>query len=226
MKKLRKVLHNEMKTLRKILRNEDGFAVSLIILVVALFAVVIAAMTIAGRSTSTTGSEQAGKVHASVIVQQGNNLKGGFDVMINGKSIAINQITFDNAANTGLFHPTDGTVPEQIPPSEALVTATNKWVFKRDNNGDAVVKLKGIGLDANADYVIALVDLKSAVCEQINKMLYGTSNVPSVTIASTAWNTPETAVDLSADDNVDRRPYQCVKTSDDKYVYYQVIVEQ
>jgi len=218
--------------MKKILRNEKGFAVSMIILVIALFAIIIAAMAIAGRGTNVTGSEQTAKVHASTIIQQGNNLKTGFDYMISNKAIDISTITFNADDNTGLFHPTDGGVPQQFPPKEALKTTDNDWVYKRNNNGNAVVKLKGVGTDAGEDYVVALVDIKKSVCEQINKALYGSTYIPPTTAGSstaTNWNTAATEINLSyeTNDKIKQKPELCIKTTNEnKYVYYKAVYEQ
>lgn len=207
-------------------KNQAGFAIGTILLIVALIAVISGAIALASRSTNTSTAEQSAKVLASTVVQQGTTMRGGFEkMMVSGLSIAT--VTFDTTAATGLFNPTDGGAVQQFPPAESLLTTTNQWVYKVDGSSNAVVKLKGIGVTATEDYMIALADLKQAVCEQINKLLYGSTTVPTLSVGAAAdWNTAVTTLDLSADNAVDKKPEQCVKTTDSKYVFYKTVVEK
>ena len=209
----------------KRIRNQNGFAIGAILLVVALIAIVAAAFVIAGRTSSATSAEQSSKVMAATMVQQGINMRNGFDKML-ASGLTADTITWDTTAVTGIFNPTDGGAVEQFPQADALLTTTNQWVYKI-SAGSPVVKIKGIGIDATADNAVVLVDLKAGVCQQINKLLYGSTAIPAPAAGTAAdWGTAATAIDLSADAAVEKKPDACIKTTDAKYVYYKVLREQ
>jgi hypothetical protein len=199
--------------------NERGFAVGAILLAVVLMSVVAAAMVLGNRGPSGSAGDHASKVNAATIIQQGTNLRMGFDVM-QARGIAPASVTFDATANTGLFNPNAGGAQPQTAPASAQTTVA-AWAYHS-------AKIVGVGTTAGVDYVVALGKLRDTVCTQINLALYNSATIPASGVASAAWTTGST-LDLSAGvTGIDNRPEGCVSTTGgtDDNVYYTVTAAQ
>lgn len=210
---------------RRYVRCEKGLAPIFIIGALVLLAAVVGAMWKGGKSGSMLTSTKSSQATATTVIDQGGVIRAGFEGVISDGT-AVTSITWDTGS-TGLFNQSIGGIPQQIPDQNALETKTNNWVYKQDGSGNAMVKIKGIGVDATADYVVALGDLTQAVCQQINQVLFGSTTIPTPAAGTLAnWTTATTAIDLSADNAVNGKDRACIQTTDSKYVYYQVVLEQ
>lgn len=163
---------------------------------------------------------------ASVVLKEASDLRDGFArAMSDGLSPSA--ITFDKVAGTGLFQPTKGYASQQTTPIRAMSATGTSANFVWNFNGN--IKIKDIGADASADYVVTLGDLTQEVCERINNMLYNTNmgTVPLDGVGTLAdYTTAPAAIDLTPSVvGRDGKTDLCVKTSDAKYVYYKVMVE-
>ena len=199
--------------------NERGFAVGAILLAVVLMSVVAAAMVLGNRGPSGGAGDHASKVNGATIIQQGTNLRMGFDVMT-ARGISPGSITFDAVANTGLFNPSAGGAQVQTAPATAQ-TAASPWVY---HSG----KIVGVGTTAGIDYMVVLGKLRDTVCAQINLALYNSATIPASGATYAAWSTGA-ALDLSAGiSGIDNRPEGCVSTTGgaDDNVYYTVTAAQ
>lgn len=234
-KKVKRIFMNYARQGYDIIRNEHGFGfVTMIIVAIFLVAIITAVLSYTSKSTSVDTSTYSAQSYASGIISQGTNLKSGFDLMMNTKLKTINEITFDNAAGTGLFHPTDGgTVPQPVQMA-AIDTNANlpaAWLYR-------TASIKDVGTTAERDYIVILPGLKEAVCEQINKTLLGSSGTSSsftsTGITANDWrgnadatNPSDVAegrnINLSGIAAFDGRTEGCARTSDNRYVYYQVV---
>lgn len=207
-------------------RKQAGFMNALIMFGIALIVAMMAAWAIANRSSNTNSNTEQVKMSASVILKEASDLRDGFARALSD-GINPSVITFDQTANTGLFQPTKGYASQQTTPIRAMDTAGTAANFVWNYNN--AVKIKGIGADASADFVVTLGDLSLEVCERINNMLYnipmGTAPLAGVgTLAN--YTTLPAAIDLSASlAGRDGKTDLCVATSDSKYVYYKVMVE-
>lgn len=214
----------------KTVKNENGFAIAPILLAIALIGIIAGAIAVASRTATVSTVEHTAKMAASTVIQQMSNLNTGYTIMLS-RALHPSEITWDNATNTGIFHPTDGGTSEQRAPVEALANPEPThpgYVYKVDSNGNPVVKIKGIGITDNADYVVALPGVKKAVCEQINKTVLGSTNIPvgSGTLAN--WGSAATVVDMSDNSNIEKLSMACIKTTDasESYVFYSVLRER
>lgn len=206
-------------------RCDKGLAPIFIVGALVLLAAVVGAMWKGGKSSNMLTSTKSSQATATTVVDQGGVIRAGFDGVISNGT-AVTAITWDTGSS-GIFNQSIGGIPQQIPDQNALVTKTNNWVYKKDGSGNAVVKIKGIGVDATADYVVALGDLTQSVCQQINQVIFGSTTIPAPATGTLAnWTTAATALDLSADNAVNGKDMACIQTTDTKYVYYQVVLEQ
>jgi hypothetical protein len=102
----------------------------------------------------------------------------GFDAVTLGGQLPA-AVTFDTAANTGVFNPTVGGAAQQSldPTLFARSGAIDGyWVYRGDG-----VTMKGIGVAGTADYTMMVSGLKQSICQQINYALHGTSLVTAPT---------------------------------------------
>ncbi len=210
--------------MQKSINRQSGFAIGTILLAVVLIAAIVSAIAIASRGTSNQGNREGSRVNASTIVQQGINLKNGFDRLIStgtdvttitfgaSDNTASNDETMGLAANRGaanfdargnclstdpcLFNPTTGGASVQIPP-------TTSGVFNASVTAGnlALVRYnlrRNVTLagvgTANNNIVTLLGRLSDATCRQLN--------VLSGAAASVGTNPPTiaTAITISADE--------------------------
>lgn len=162
---------------------------------------------------------------------------------------AGNTIVAGTGINTGgwLYDTTNGgtswrqNIQTEVQANPITATTPNPsgWIIKTTADattalGAPVVKLKGVGADANADYVAVAYDIKLGVCQYINLKAgrgNATDNPPTSTGYSlAAWQTPSTPIDLSAGfptgagiANLNGSEHGCFVTTDGKYVAYAVL---
>lgn len=219
------------------MRDQSGFAIGMILLVIVLIGAIVGAIAVSSKSTSSSGAGESAKVQSAALMQQGINLKNGFDVMT-GRGVDAGSILWDVSASFGLFNPADGALPTQSPTPDvfsALASDTKQWVYKKD------VSLMNVGTSSVADYVAVVPDISLRHCRYINSMLYGDAldatpaQGSSGTLAewkdgesSSVSGGTDTPIDLSASASVDGRAEGCIATTDgvSRYVYYKTMVER
>lgn len=206
-------------------KRNSGFAIGMILLVIVLIGAIVGAIAVASRSSNTNASGETAKIQASALLQQGINLRSGYDLML-ARGADAGAISWDTSSPNGLFHPTDGGAVKQTPPSEAIVASADAvWKYKK------VVSLMGVGIDGNDDYVGVVANVKLKHCQYINHILYGmdTSATPPTAAAGSLadWQTEVTAINLSADASVTGKPEGCIQTTTaGSYVYYKALYER
>lgn len=215
-----------MKKAFKSNKKQSGFVGPLFVAIL-LIAVVMGAMGKMSRNSTSGVSDQGAKTNASVLLKQGSDFKAGFDRLLTTGTVTASQITFDTNTTTGLFNPAPGAQYAVLhtPPAGAVMSGTPAFSY---NNK---IKLPNIGSSSVADGVVTATNISLAVCQQVNNTLYNdslTATPASSAGTSEAWNT-STAIDDStvtvAVPNYYGRPEGCIKTTDDKYVYYKALAE-
>ncbi len=194
----------------KTINRQSGFAIGTILLAVILIAAIVSAIAIASRGSSTQSGREQARVQASTLLQQGANLRSGFERMVaNGNdrgSITASADGADQAANCTnaavtnpnpanavncLYHTTEGGTTVQQISSAAMDPAGGNMTRYYLIRG---VILSGVGNGNNI--VVALGDLRLDVCRQINNQVNGmlvTADPP----ASAGINAPATLLALA-----------------------------
>lgn len=251
-----------MKTLN--INKQQGMAVlSMIFIAIAMVGVLAAYLAYSKPSNVSTG-QKSSELMSSSLIDQGNSIRDGYALMLSkgtsGSSIYVSTLnsTIANAtpgaagntikagagsnASNWMYDTSNGGTSKQdiMPDAQANITTNHAgWIIKTTADdatgaGSAVVKLKGVGVDANADFVALAYDIKLGVCQAINKAINGAllaDNPPvSTGIALAAWQTPGTAADMSAGfttgagiASINGASQGCFETSDGKYVYFTVM---
>lgn len=167
-----------MKNIGK-MKSQRGFAIGVVLAVIALIAVVAGAISIASRGSGAGGSTatQQNSANASMVRYQGAQLETAFEKMM-ARGVVNTSITFDTAVTTGLFNATSGASNAQVPPSTAFVTMpviTNPqdpWLFS--NSGISL-------LGSTQTAAIKLPGLTQAVCAALNNLIAGSTAIPTTT---------------------------------------------
>ncbi|ABD72081.1 hypothetical protein Rfer_4395 (plasmid) [Rhodoferax ferrireducens T118] len=206
--------------------KQAGFMNALIMFGIALIVAMMGAWAVANRSSNTNSSTEQNKMSASVILKEASDFRDGFARALSD-GISPSTITFDMTAGTGLLQPSKGYASPQTAPIRAMDAAGTAANFVW--NYTKLVKIKDIGADTSNDYMVTLGDLSLEVCQRLNNMLYNTdmATVPVTGVGTLAdYTTTPAAVDLTTSvAGRDGKTDLCVKTSDGKYVYYKVMVE-
>lgn len=208
------------------LDKQKGFLNALIMFGIALAVAAMAAWAIANRSINSNSNTEQQKMIAAVILKEAADLRDGF-ARARSDGVGQSDITFDQTANTGLFQPAKGYVSQQTTPAKAMSPSGNatNFVWNYNNN----VKIKGIGADASAEFVVTLGDVAADICQRINNMLYNTpmGTAPPAGLGTLAdFTTTPAAIDMTPSlPGRDEKTDLCVMTTDAKFVYYKVVVE-
>lgn len=202
---------------------QKGFMNALIMFGIALIVAMMAAWAIANRGSNGSAATEQVKMTSSVILKQATDLKDGFSRAM-ANNVSPSQISFDATSGTGIFDPTKGYVSPQVTPIKAyagVTPATFVWTYNKN------IKVMNIGASGNADYVITLADVSVDICNRINNVIYNTNmdGPPPVGIGTLADYTLGAAIDMSATAAVDSKPDLCLTTTDGKYIYYKVVVD-
>lgn len=232
---------------------QTGIAISLILAAVALLAAMGALIAYSTRIGGQLSSHNADVADAMTLINQMSNIREGIKAMV-ARGVPLETISLDtnngtapstgySINTTGLYNPSLGGTEPQVPPqraNEAYYPSYYTWHLATDGAGNPMVKLKNVGTTAGADLVVTLAGVRKGVCEQINKILNGTSasTWPTITPASGTtgysvnadWgNRPSsTMIDLSAVAGMDKLE-QCIRSSESTSgnsvdgVYYAVI---
>lgn len=212
-----------MKQLKNLNIRQGGF-IGVIFVAIALLAIVMVALGLMSRSSNGSTSEQSAKTNASILLKQTSDFKIGFDTLV--LKIAPSAVTFDTAANTGLFDPSANAkyAVKHIAPSSAQTASTSYSLH-------ALVSLPGIGAAGNSpDVVAVLPNVTAAVCKQIHKALYNDDTGTFATSAGSLadWTGGVAAINDSASVSaVYLNHFEgCVAASGSELIYYKALAEQ
>ncbi|TAH32309.1 MAG: hypothetical protein EYC62_09255 [Alphaproteobacteria bacterium] len=188
----------------KTINRQSGFAIGTILLAVILIAAIVSAIAIASRGSSTQSGREQARVQASTLLQQGANLRSGFERMVangtdktsitaNAANDQLNNCDNNNfpANTTCLYHTTEGGTTVQQVSTQAFHTANannfSRYHLLRSVNVTGVGTFTG-GASTGASAVMVIGDLKLDVCRQINNQVNGmllTANPPLLVTATT-----------------------------------------
>lgn len=197
----------------------------MLIATVFLIGAAVVALAYMSRGAGAGVNEKLGGSLALVMIQQNYDFKLGLDRFVADGAHTAGQMTFDASPATGLFDTTPGlqTTVWHKPPASAVDSGTSLYAYNKQ------ALLPGVGTNAGADFVVVAGNLTSFVCRHINAILYKDtlSDEPAVSAGTfSAW-TDGLAVDDSVNPaiNYTNRPEGCIRTVDNKYLYYKALVE-
>ncbi|MBI1274023.1 MAG: hypothetical protein GC131_08065 [Alphaproteobacteria bacterium] len=198
--------------------SEAGIAIGPILFVVAILGILAAAIAAGSGSFTTSTSGEASRTKASALIEIGQNLKIGMD-RITGLGTDVASVVID-PAQTGnsddLFSPTGGGIN---PPSTTMANdpPNDAWFYV----DGAVPQLGTSGTEK-----LAMIEVASAVCDQINLKAVGLSATPSgADIGNVISNTLGTDVS-NWPTALKGKPTACVYNTDAAsggYWFYQVL---
>lgn len=196
------------------LKKQAGVAVITMVVLVVILLSVIGAVVATSRTTASSTSDQTAKMMAAGIIDEGNMLKIGFDIMM-AKGVDIDSITFgatppnDPATppvGVGLFNSLTGTAVVQFPPPDAYTlgavsTGAGKWMWSRGGTvaaGTSNPLLTGVkwpsyvtpAVYAN-QYAVVLTRIKDSVCKQINLTLRGYDSNGAIPVVTATAPVPK-----------------------------------
>lgn len=159
--------------------SNAGIAIGPILFVVAILAVLVGALAAGSGSFSSSTTEDANRVNATTLIQQGTSIKSGMDrLLVNGydaSSIIVSPTFSNEAAEYALFAPNGGGLTPQVPPVTVVVPGGN-WDFVPQAN------LPGIGSSGANDFVVAVEVKSAAMCKAINGIIFGKSAPQTMTV--------------------------------------------
>jgi hypothetical protein len=149
-----------------------GIAIGPILFIIAILAILAAAIAAgSGSFTAGTGTE-SNRTKSTALVEMGENLKIGMDNITMSTGISPTSVVIDPATTnttSALFSPTGGGI---APPSTSMsaTPGTDVWHY-----------LEGpiAGLGTGAGDVVAVLNIASGVCSEVNNRTTGTSALPA-----------------------------------------------
>jgi hypothetical protein len=216
-------------------KHQQGMALFAMVLMFLALLAIIGGIVAASRANTSTTADQSNKLVGTAVIDQANNISLGASIMMSkGRSmVEISDTSTDDGAIVpgvyGLYHPLVGGTQVQAPTPDAS-NSVQKWVLKIDlaQLSDATrptMTASGVGTPA-ADYAVVFGDIKLTVCQQINVITHGKLlvDLPEA-VASGALSDFTSPLGLIVTDPVKHAGWQngCVKTSDGKYAYFNVI---
>lgn len=216
--------------IKQFTRNEQGNALFLILIAVALFAALSYAVTQSGRGGGGVDREQA-LISASQITQYGAGLRTTVTRMVITGSGAT-ELEFDSdgtdSANE-VFHADGGGAVDQAPPTSAGTATTYTYM---PTDGSVGHHITGVGTDtavSGQDVIVGVDGLSLAVCRAINTGL-GLAATPTVEGTAVAMGTPlATAPSPTAANTFNSNSgeaFACVDNTGNDYTYYHALVER
>jgi hypothetical protein len=245
-----------MKKTTKIKASESGNVLFLILIAVALFAALSYVVTQSTRSGGGSTEREQNLLSSASMTQYPTALRTALVRMILGgaavEDIAFNEPgNFGTVSTNNLvFHPQGGGAVYQEAPANLMATNdAGAWLYS------ASFDVPGIGIDgAGGNDVIAfLPEISAGICRQANEELG--LDIAACTAGALVSGVPDTGIALSAitatsaqmDDDYtfpttnqtdivstttgcttvfDRQASGCFATSDDKFVFYSVLLER
>ena len=214
--------------------SEKGNALFLILIAVALFAALSYAITQSGRGGGSIDRETA-MIAASQITQYPSSLRTAITRMVI-TGVAVSQVDFTNPSTgleTEVFDYSGGGATVQTPPSSSGATA---WGYKDVKDATNGYYIWDVGSNTNIigrDIVAYLPSVSIAVCQQINKGLGISGDIPVQTVAvnyvGTGATVPVSVTEGTGAANVFGakfgEAFLCFKNAT-TYDYYHALVEQ
>lgn len=165
-------------------KNQQGFALGVIIGIVGLLAVLGAVVVNSlGGGSNNTATEQD-KLNASAIMMQSGSIKDAMDLLVAQQRADYEDIQLNSTWNPGtdaygLYNAPNGTLEYVVPPKAAFTAAsTAEWTLT-DHNAVGAVDFDGNGTN---DGFISVQTLNTPVCEAINDALgLGATATPTTT---------------------------------------------
>lgn len=203
------------------MKPQQGLAIGMLILIIALAAVIVGAVTLASNQGRASGTEEKNKLQALAVIGQAENLRQAFD-RITGTGVAPELVTFD-ATSTGMFNISNGGIAKPNLPDtyyEDLSSDTG-WFYKKQ------LSVSGLGTNS-PEYLVAVYNLPRSLCRQINHLLHGLPkkfNPGTTATISVWWTTMNVSAIVGSVDASGRDEY-CTKDASGAFVYYKVLYIQ
>lgn len=198
--------------------KQRGMGATIILFTIALIVLVGAALAYANRGGNSAVTVQGSRVYSAVLLKQSADYRDAYSRFVfdggNG-----NTMTFNAAGLPAgdLFTPATQYGVYQAPPPQALTAGSPiTWLY------NANVLITGIGTTTGPESMTYVPRLTLDVCAQINNQMYGSTAIPTATVASTALATAGTTVDTSPSVG---RSIGCFQTTDNVYVFYSTLAE-
>lgn len=223
---------------------QQGFIQAVLLFGIALMTIVLAGFALANRNPSGNLSEQESKVLAGLVLQQGTALSAAVNAYMQdyNSTRVVNSMNFSDVTtdSDSLFRPdrgygsvqildnpkayADGTYEANADPSDYIA---GSWRLNKSISGN------GLG-GADPEVSVVLPNLTLELCEAINAALYGRDNQAPVTVGGsmsgasgdTDGSAQPTALDISAEADLERVDKACIELGADEYMYYQVVLER
>lgn len=227
-------------------RNEAGNVLFLILIAVVLFAALSYAVTQSSRTGGGNNGGEKNLVNSSVITQYPASVRTAIIRMLVSNSVDVTTLVFNPpsafsactgpALETCVFLPAGGGATYVEAPAEVITTDTNTpWVFNGDNQVNLIGTTGGGGpTSATADIVAFLGNVKTPICEKINKQLgIAGGTIPTETgiDVTSQMTTTDPGIDAGGGtiggtpSSLDGQAFGCFVQSGVNY-YYHVLIEQ
>lgn len=211
-------------------RRMRGLAMGTILLAVVLIAATAIAITQSARSVNASSDTESNRAMASIVLNQASYIQRGVDEY-HQQGIETCELNFTLTwpANKmyNIFDPAYTDVPLQNAPATALNDPSQKWATRWTECWGTIYEA-GIGTATfsyrSGYYGVILPDLKLGVCQQINKMLYGSTVISTSTASFTTWTattSPGALTTVSPGNS--QQPAACFRTSDGVYIFYSLV---
>lgn len=201
--------------------RQRGMGATIVLFTIALIVLVGAALAYASRNNPRALDTQGAKVFAGVLLKQSADYRDGYSRFIfDGGNPST--MTFNTAlgAATDLFNPTLQLASYQPPPAQATTVVPPTlpaWLFNRS----AIVE--GVGTTA-ADSITFVPAVTDAVCAQLNSQMYGTTVIPTTTLADAAAAAAANAA-FTTTPSTSGRSNGCIKLADGSNLFYSTLGE-
>ena len=201
-------------------KKQRGMGATIILFTIALIILVGAALAYANRGGNSAVNVQGARVYSAVLLKQSADYRDAYSRLIFDGLVSPSSMTFNTPTTpaTDLFSPATQYAVYQAPPPQALITgAPLQWSY------NANVLVSGVGTAGGPESIVYVQQLSQATCAQINNQMYGTTVIPTATIASSSLTAVGAAIDTSA--TVTGRSTGCMITTDGVYVFYSTLAE-
>ena len=202
------------------MRHQRGMGATIILFTIALIVLVGAALAYASRGNPSAIGREGAKVYTAVLLKQSAEYRDAFSRFVfDGGNAGTMTFNATGLPPGDLFNPAAQLGTYQAPPPQVTTTPTATALWKYNNN--IVVTGVGTGGSESLTYVTGLT---LAACQAVNNQMYGTTSVPTTTIAAAALATGGTVVALTPS-TADGRASGCFQDSAAADVFYSSLGE-